>query len=36
MKGSRKPYPDLIVKQARLLAKHLRGTGRYRPYKTKW
>jgi len=36
MKGSKKPYPDLIVKQARLLAKHLRGTGRYRPYKTRW
>ena len=36
MKSSKTSYPDIIVKQARLLAKHLRGTGRYKPYKARW
>ena len=36
MKSAKTPYPDLIVRQARLLAKHLRGTDRYRPYKARW
>ena len=36
MHKARTPYPTLILRQARLLAKHLRGTGRYKPYKTRW
>jgi len=36
MRKARKPYTAIIVKQARSLAMHLRGTGRYKPYKVKW
>ncbi len=33
---SKPPLNNVILEQARLLAKHLRGTGTYRPYKAKW
>lgn len=36
MKKAKTPYPNLILKQARLLAMHLRGTARYKPYKARW
>jgi len=36
MRKARTPYSALIVRQARLLAMHLRGTGQYRPYKARW
>jgi len=36
MKKAKTPYPNLILRQARLLAMHLRGTGRYKPYKARW
>jgi CRISPR-associated protein Cas1 len=31
-----KPLSNVIVSQARLLAKHLRGTDSYRPFKARW
>ena len=33
---SKPPLNNIILEQARLLAKHLRGTDVYRPYKAKW
>jgi len=36
MYGAKPPHPNLIVKQARLLAMHLRGTATYKPHKSRW
>jgi CRISPR-associated protein Cas1 len=33
---SKPPLNNVILEQARLLAKHLRGTDAYKPYKAKW
>lgn len=36
MKTANPPHTALIVRQARKLVKHLRGTDRYTPYKSRW
>lgn len=36
LRDGKPPLENAILEQARLLAKHVRGTGAYEPYKVKW